>query len=54
MNTRKRILFVNLVCTDNNKPKHFNKVVITEGASKYKGLQIVIVDIIKHVGFTNK
>ena len=49
----KRILFVNLVCTDNKKPKHFNKVVITDGATHYKRLPITKIEIIKHVGYTN-
>ena len=51
---KKRILFVNLTCTENKKPKHFNKVVITEGASTYKRLPITKIEIIKHVGYTNK
>ena len=50
----KRILYVNLVCTENNKPKHFTKVVITEGNTHYKRLPITKIEIIKHVGFTNK
>ena len=51
---KKRILYVNLVCLDNNKPKHYNKVVITEGATTYKRLPITKIEIIKHVGYTNK
>ena len=50
----KRILFVNLVCLENKKPKHYNKVVITEGATTYKRLPITKIEIIKHVGYTNK
>ena len=49
----KRILFVNLVCLDNKKPKNYNKVVITEGATTYKRLPITKIEIIKHVRFTN-
>jgi hypothetical protein len=50
---KKRILFVNLTVIDNKKPKHFNKVVITEGVSHYKRLPIDKIEIIKQVGFTN-
>lgn len=49
---KKRILYVNLVCLDNKKSKHYNKVVITEGATTYKRLPITKIEIIKHVGFT--
>ena len=50
---KKRILYVNLLCLDNKKLKHFNKVVITEGATTYKRLPITKIEIIRHVGFTN-
>jgi len=50
---KKRILFVNLTVIDDKKPKHFNKVVITEGVSHYKRLPIDKIEIIKQVGFTN-
>jgi hypothetical protein len=50
---KKRILFVNLTVTENNKPKHFNKVVITEGNTHYKRLPITKIEIIKHVGYCN-
>lgn len=50
---KKRILFVNLTVLDNKKSKHYNKVVITEGATTYKRLPITKIEIIKHVGFTN-
>jgi hypothetical protein len=50
----KRILFVNLTVLENNKPKHFTKVVITEGVSHYKRLPINKIEIIKHVGYCNK
>ena len=49
---KKRILYVNLTTLENNKPKHYNKVVITEGATTYKRLPITKIEIIRHVGFT--
>lgn len=51
---KKRILYVNLTVLDNNKPKHYNKVVITEGAKIYKRFPITKIEIIRHVGYTNK
>ena len=50
---KKRILFVNLTVLDNNKPKRYNKVVITDGATTYKRLPITKIEIIRHVGYTN-
>lgn len=49
----KRILFVNLTVLENKKPKHYNKVVIKEGATTYKRLPITKIEIIRHVGYTN-
>lgn len=48
----KRILFVNLTVLENNKPKHYKKVVITEGVEAYKRHKITEIEIIKHVGYT--
>lgn len=51
---KKKLLFVNLVCLENKKTIHYNKVVITDGATTYKRLPITEIEIIRHVGYTNK